>query len=115
MNRETPSLLLSVFSSKLASASTWEGKHIHFNEQVEQYISLKMKSGEDEEPESYAIQDYDSSVSGDGAIIIKRTNYRWELPLISSRPFIVTSVPHQKKSTRSFQKKNFLACMHSGQ
>jgi hypothetical protein len=74
MSRKNPSLLPSVFSSGLASPSTGEEKHIHFNKQVEQYISLEVKGGEDEEPDSYAIHDYDSSDSDDGAIMIKRTN-----------------------------------------
>ena len=85
MSSENPSLLPSVFSSGLASPGTGEGKHIHFNEQVEQCISLEMKGGEEEEPDSYAIQDYNSSDSDDGAIMMKRTNSNWRLPLISSR------------------------------
>jgi hypothetical protein len=77
MSRENPSLLPSVFSSGLASPGTGEGMHIHFNEQVEQCISLEMKGGEDEEPDSYAIQDYDSSDLDDTAIMMKRTNSKW--------------------------------------
>jgi hypothetical protein len=85
MSRDSLSLLPSVFSSGLASPGTGLGKHIHFNEQVEQCISLEKKGGEDEEPDSYAIQDYGSSDSGDGAIMMKRTDSKWGLPLISSR------------------------------
>lgn len=85
MSRENPSLLPSVFSSGLASPGSGEAKHIHFNEQVEQYISLEMKGGEEEEPDSYAIHDYDGSDSDDGAIMIKRTNSKWGLPLISRK------------------------------
>jgi hypothetical protein len=85
MSWENPSLLPSVLSSGLASPDIGEGKNIHFNEQVEQCISLEMKGGEVEEPDSYAIQDYDNSDSDDGAIMMKRTNSKWGLQLISSR------------------------------
>jgi hypothetical protein len=85
MSRENLSLLPLVFSSGLASSGTGQGKHIHFNEKVEQYISLEMKGGEDEEPDCYALQDYASSDSDDGATMMKRTNSKWGLPLISSR------------------------------
>jgi hypothetical protein len=81
--RNTSEIMLQ--RSVLASPGTGEEKHIHFNEQVEQCISLEMKGGKDEEPDSYAIQDYDSSDSNDGAIMMKRTNSKWGLPLISSR------------------------------
>jgi hypothetical protein len=83
MRRENLNLLPSVFSSRLASSGTGKEKHIHFNEKVEQFISLEIKGGEDGEPDSYAIQDYFSSDSGDGAIMMKRTNSKWGLPLIS--------------------------------
>jgi hypothetical protein len=85
MSRENLSLLPSVVSSGLASLGTGQGKHIHFNELVEQCISLEMKGGEDKEPDPYAIQNYDSSDSDHGAIMMKRTYSKWGLPLISSR------------------------------
>jgi hypothetical protein len=83
MSRENPNLLPSVFSSGLASLGTGEEKHIHFNERVQQYISLEMNGVGDEEPDSYGSHDYDDSDSGDGVIIMKRTNSQWRLPLIS--------------------------------
>ncbi|PVH67782.1 hypothetical protein DL98DRAFT_637214 [Cadophora sp. DSE1049] len=85
MRREHPSLLPSVLPSGLASPSTGEEKHIHFNEQVEQYIALEVKGDEDEEPDSYAIHDSDDSDSDDGAITMRRADPKWKLPLMSSR------------------------------
>jgi hypothetical protein len=85
MSSENLSLLPLAFSSGLASSGTGQGKHIHFNEKVEQCISLEMKGGEDEEPDCYALQDYAIGDSDDGAIMMKRTNSKWGLPLISSR------------------------------
>ncbi|KAH6699880.1 protein phosphatase-like protein type 1 complex subunit Hex2/Reg1 [Leptodontidium sp. MPI-SDFR-AT-0119] len=85
MRRENLSLLPSVLPSGLASPSTGEEKHIHFNEQVEQYIALEIKGDEDEEPDSYAIHDSDDSDSDDGAIMMMRTDPKWKLPLMSSR------------------------------
>ncbi|PVH67843.1 hypothetical protein DL98DRAFT_662453 [Cadophora sp. DSE1049] len=85
MSRENPSLLPSVLPTGLASPSTGEEKHIHFNEQVEQYIALEVKDDEDEEPDSYAIHDSDDSDSDDGAIMMRRTDPKWKLPLMSSR------------------------------
>ncbi|KAH9204215.1 hypothetical protein DL95DRAFT_497505, partial [Leptodontidium sp. 2 PMI_412] len=80
-----PSLLPSILPSGLASPSTVEEKHIHFNEQVEQYIALEMTGDEDEKPDSYAIHDSDDSDSDDGAIMMRRTDPKWKLPLMSSR------------------------------
>ncbi|KAL5326343.1 hypothetical protein ACEPPN_004027 [Leptodophora sp. 'Broadleaf-Isolate-01'] len=70
--------------SGLASPSTVEEKHIHFNEQVEQYIALEITGNEDEKPNSYAIHDSDDSDSDDEAIMM-RTDPKWKLPLMSSR------------------------------
>jgi hypothetical protein len=85
MRRENPSLLPSVLPSGLESPNTGEVKHIHFNEQVEQYIALEMNGDEDEEPDSYAIHDSDDSDSDDGATEMRRTDPKWKLPLMSSR------------------------------
>ncbi|PVH72609.1 hypothetical protein DL98DRAFT_609942 [Cadophora sp. DSE1049] len=85
IRRENLSLLPSVSPSGLASPSTGEEKHIHFNEQVEQYIALEIEGDEDEEPDSYAIHDSDDSDSDDGAIMMMRTDPKWKLPLMSSR------------------------------
>jgi hypothetical protein len=49
MSGESLGLLASDSSSGLTSPSTGEGKHIHFNEQVEQCIALEMTGDEDEE------------------------------------------------------------------
>jgi hypothetical protein len=85
MNSENLSLLPLAFSSGSTSFGAGQEKHIHFNEKVEQCISLEMKGVEDEEPDCYALQDYASGDSDDGAIMMKRTNSKWGLPLISSR------------------------------
>jgi hypothetical protein len=73
-----------VLSSGLASPDIGEEKHIHFNEQVEQCISLETK-GDDEEPDSCAIHDYDDSDLDDGAAMMTQTNSKRKLPLMSSR------------------------------
>jgi hypothetical protein len=79
-SRENTSELPSISSSGLASPSIGE-KHIHFNEQVEQCIALEMKGEDDEEADSYAINDdYDSS-SDDGAIMMKRSNSKRKFPI----------------------------------
>ncbi|PVH74770.1 hypothetical protein DL98DRAFT_519012 [Cadophora sp. DSE1049] len=62
-----------------------EKKHIHFNEQVEQCIVLDMKGDDDEEPEAYAVQDYDDSDSDDGGIMMKRSNSIRKLPPLHSK------------------------------
>lgn len=77
-------MLSSISSSGLASPGTGEKKHIHFNEQVEQCIALDMKGDDDEEPDSYAIHDYDSD-SDDGAIMMKRSNSKRRLPPLHSK------------------------------
>lgn len=79
----TTSMLSSISSSGLASPGSGEKKHIHFNEQVEQCIALEMK-GDDEEPDSYAVHDYDSD-SDDGAIMMKRSNSKRRLPPLHSK------------------------------
>ena len=74
-----------VLSSGLASPDIGEKKRIHFNEQVEQCISLETKGNDDEEPDSYAIHDYDDSDLDDGAAMMTQTNSKRKLPLMSSR------------------------------
>jgi hypothetical protein len=62
-----------MFSSGVASPGTGQMKHIHFNEQVEQYIALDMKGGHDED--AYSVHgDYESD-SDDGAIMMKGSNW----------------------------------------
>ena len=85
VSSETPSLLHSVLSSGFEPTGTGVGKHIHFNEQVEQCIALEMVGDEDEELNSSAVHDYDDSESDDGAIMMKRTNPKSDLPLMSKR------------------------------
>jgi hypothetical protein len=79
-SRENTSTLPSVSSSGLASPNTGE-KHIHFNEQVEQCIALEIKGEDDEEADSYAINDDNDSSSDDGAIMMKRTNSKRKFPI----------------------------------
>jgi hypothetical protein len=70
----------------LASPSFEEKKHIHFNEQVEQYIALEIKGDDDEEPTSYDIHDEEDSDSDDGAIMMKMSNSKRKLPLMWATP-----------------------------
>jgi hypothetical protein len=74
-----------VLPSGLASPSIGEKRRIHFNEQVKQCIALEMKGDDDEEPDSYAIHDYDDSDSDNGAVMMSSTNSKRKLPLMSSR------------------------------
>jgi hypothetical protein len=90
-------MLSSISSSGLASPGTGERKHIHFNEQVEQCIALEMKGDDDEEPESYAIHDYDDSDSDDGGIMMKRSNSKRNFPPLHSR----RTTPRQSFSAES--------------
>jgi len=83
-SRENTSVLPSVSSSGLASPYAGE-KHIHFNEQVEQCIALEMKGEDDEEADSYAINDDYDSDSDDGAIMMKRSNSKRKFPMLSKR------------------------------
>ncbi|KAL5318139.1 hypothetical protein ACEPPN_013197 [Leptodophora sp. 'Broadleaf-Isolate-01'] len=48
-----------------------------------------MTGDEDEEPDSYAIHDFDDSDSDDGAIMMRRTDLKWKLPLMLSRKAIL--------------------------
>ncbi|KAE8441538.1 hypothetical protein EG329_004846 [Mollisiaceae sp. DMI_Dod_QoI] len=97
LSRENTSMLSSVSSSGLASPGTGERKHIHFNEQVEQCIALEMKGDDDEEPEAYAIHNYDDSDSDDGGIMMKRSNSKRKLPPLHSR----RTTPRQSFSAES--------------
>ena len=97
ISREHASQLSSLTSSGLASPGTGEKKHIHFNEQVEQCIALEMKGDDDEEPEAYAVHDYDDSDSDDGGIMMKRSSSNRKLPPMHSR----TSTPRQSFSAES--------------
>ena len=84
-SRENTSLLPSISSSGIASPNTGE-KHIHFNEQVEQCIALEMKGEEDEEVDSYAVNDDYDSDSDDGAIMMKRSDSKRKLPMMRKAP-----------------------------
>lgn len=81
LSRENTSVLPSISSSGITSPS-YEKKHIHFNEQVEQCIALDMKGDDEDEVDTYAI-DSDSD-SDDGAIMMKRSNSKRTLPAIGS-------------------------------
>lgn len=86
LSRENTSVLPSVSSSGLASPGTGEKKHIHFNEQVEQCIALDMKGDDEEEPDSYAINDSYDSDSDDGAIMMKTSSSKRKLPSLKPTP-----------------------------
>ncbi len=75
------SALQSVDSSGVTSP-TYEKKHIHFNEQVEQYIAIDMGAPEPE-TDTWAL-DSDSD-SDDGAIMMKRSNSKRNLPPFGGR------------------------------
>jgi hypothetical protein len=90
-------MLSSITSSGLASPGTGEKKHIHFNEQVEQCIALEMKGDDEEEPEMYAIHDYDDSDSDDGGIMMKESSSKRKLPPLHSR----RTTPRQSFSAES--------------
>lgn len=96
LSRENTSTLSSITSSGLATPGMGEKKHIHFNEQVEQCIALECK-GDDEDQDSYAIQDYDDSDSDDGGIMMKRSNSKRKLPPISNKK----TTPRPSFSTES--------------
>lgn len=74
-------MLQSVDSSGVTSPS-YEKKHIHFNEQVEQCIALDMSEGKDEEVDAYqyAINDNSDSDSDGGMVMMKRSNSKKLLP-----------------------------------
>jgi hypothetical protein len=95
-SRQNTSVLSSVSSSGLASPNTCE-KHIHFNEQVEQCIALEMKGEDDEEADSYAINDDYDSDSDDGALMMKRSNSKRKFPMLSKR----SATPRNSFSTDS--------------
>ncbi|KAH8674676.1 hypothetical protein BGZ60DRAFT_372780 [Tricladium varicosporioides] len=81
---ENTNTLSSITSSGLSSRAG-EKKHIHFNEQVEQCIALEIKGDDDDEPDAYAIHDYEDSDSDDGGIMMKRSNSKRKLPPLHSK------------------------------
>jgi hypothetical protein len=80
-SRENSSAFPSASSSGLASPGSGDRKHIHFNEKVEQCIALDMKGDDDEEIDSYAINDDYDSDSDDGGIMMKRSTSTRKLPV----------------------------------
>jgi hypothetical protein len=85
ISSENPSLLPSVLPSGSEPPDAGKEKHIHFNEQVEQCIALEIMGDEDGELSSSAFHDFDDSESDDGAIMMKRTNPKSNLPLMPRR------------------------------
>jgi hypothetical protein len=83
---------------ELAPPRMREGKRIHFDEHVEQCIALEVKNGDDDEPESYAVHDYDDSDSDDGGIMMKRSNSLRKLPPVSNKTISRQSVSTDKKT-----------------
>ncbi|KAF7927833.1 hypothetical protein BELL_0582g00010 [Botrytis elliptica] len=77
------SMLSSVTSSGLITPGT-EKKHISFNEQVSQCIALEVK-GDDDDELDYSTQDFDDSDSDDGAIMMKRSTSKRQLPPMRKR------------------------------
>lgn len=75
------SVLPSIESSGLTSPS-YEKKHIHFNEQVEQCIALDIKGDDDEEIIDYG---HDSDSDSDEGVMMKRTNSKRLLPPLGRR------------------------------
>jgi hypothetical protein len=69
----------------MSNTGLGEKKHIHFNEQVEQYVALET-IGDDEESDSYAIRDNDDSDSDDGASMIKMTKSMKKLSSTRATP-----------------------------
>jgi hypothetical protein len=99
MSSENPSLLPSVLPSGSEPPDAGKEKHIHFNEQVEQCIALEMTGDEDEELTSSAVHDFDDSESDDGAIMMKSTNPKSNLPLISRRKATLWASPNSDCKT----------------
>jgi hypothetical protein len=93
ISEESPGSLASDLSSGLASPSTGEEKHIHFNEQVEQCVVLKMTDDEDEEIGPYTTSD--DRESDDGAIMIKSKS---KLPSTGNRQAPRTSFGADSKT-----------------
>lgn len=78
---ENSSVLQSISSSGITSPS-YEKKHIHFNEQVEQCIALEIKGDDDEEIIDYG---HDSDSDSDDVVMMKRSNSKRLLPPIGGR------------------------------
>jgi hypothetical protein len=82
---EAPTLHHSILSLGSASSGLGEQKHIHFNEQVEQYIALETNGDDNGELDSSVIDDYEDSDSDDGGLMMKTIHSKQKLPLMSSR------------------------------
>ena len=84
LSRDHPSMLSSISSSGLSSPYIGEKLHIHFNEQVEQCISLDMKGDDDDDVDPYAHQ-YDDSGSDYGAIMMKGSKTKRRFPPLHAK------------------------------
>lgn len=86
LSHNNTSVLGSVASSTITSPSA-ERKHIHFNEQVAQCIALEMKGDDDDSAyPSYPEDDAgDDSDSDDGAIMMKRSTSKRNLPQLAKK------------------------------
>ena len=84
LSRDYPSMLSSISSSGLSSPYIGEKLHIHFNEQVEQCISLDMKGDDDDDVDPYAHQ-YDDSGSDYGAIMMKGSKMKRRFPPLHAK------------------------------
>lgn len=85
MSHDHPSMMSSITSSGLVTPGTGERKHIHFNEQVEQCIALDIKGDDDEDLDPYENDDYDSSDSDDGAIMMKGSKSKSKFPALQGK------------------------------
>jgi hypothetical protein len=75
------SVLQSVSSSGFHSPS-YEKKHIHFNEQVEQCIALEIKGEDDDDYVEYAVG---SDSDSDDGVMMKRSMSKRKLPPLGSK------------------------------
>jgi hypothetical protein len=98
LSRESTSVLPSVSSSGISSPYVGERKHIHFNEQVEQCIALDMKGEDEEEIDTYAINDDYDSDSDDGAIMMKRSNSKRTLPTPGGKKLAARTTSAESKT-----------------
>ncbi|GAB1311120.1 protein phosphatase regulator [Madurella fahalii] len=78
LSHDGTSLFPSTRSSGIISPSG-ERKHIHFNEQVSQCIAVEVKGDDDDEDDGRYPYDSDSD---DGAIMMKRTQYKKRRPTL---------------------------------
>jgi hypothetical protein len=79
-----PTLHHSILSLGPPSSGTGEKKHIHFSEQVEQYIALEINGDDDGELNSSIIDDCEDSDSDDEGIMMKTIHSKRKLPLMSN-------------------------------